>query len=333
MAGIIFSKGSGINDSIYGKSQAPIKMFLEKKAEAFEAGSVTDKLFLMDKSSNYGEKLTSLTSTNGFSPVGEGGANPIDEMQEGYSKVLEHETWKDSFRITQEMVEDSKLLDLKKQPTGFINGYMRTREQFGAALIAGAIKGTSINFKGKNFSTTCNDGLSMFDKSHTSKLGKATQSNKFAGAFSNDNLIKLECKMQDFRDDNNNVLAISPKTIIIPNDATLKRDVFAAIGADKDPATANNGFNYTFGRWTVVVWQYLNQFMDLSTDKPWILADGDYNEEAGGAVWLDRVDLSVKSYIDENTDDNIWKGRARFIAGFNDWRSMAVGGITGGTAL
>ena len=61
----------------------------------------------------------------------------------------------------------------------------------------------------------------------------------------------------------------------------LKKDVFAAIGADKDPATANNGFNYTFGRWTVIVWQYLNQYLDLTTNKPWILADTNYNEENG----------------------------------------------------
>ncbi|MBR4805784.1 MAG: ATP-dependent Clp protease ATP-binding subunit ClpX, partial [Bacteroidales bacterium] len=37
--------------------------------------------------------------------------------------------------------------------------------------------------------------------------------------------------------------------------------VFAAIGADKDPASANNAANYNFGRWNVVVWQYLNQYV------------------------------------------------------------------------
>ena len=51
----------------------------------------------------------------------------------------------------------------------------------------------------------------------------------------------------------------------------------------------------------------------------------------GGAVWLDRIKLAVKSYVDENTDNNIWKGRSRFIAGFNDWRAFAVGGIASDT--
>ena len=31
MPGIIFSESPGLNDSIYGKVQAPIQMFLEKR--------------------------------------------------------------------------------------------------------------------------------------------------------------------------------------------------------------------------------------------------------------------------------------------------------------
>lgn len=138
--------------------------------------------------------------------------------------------------------------------------------------------------------------------------------------------------MQDFRGDKGEVLDVAPDTILIPNEYTLKRDVFAAIGADKDPNTANNGFNYQYGRWTVIVWPYLNQFIAKGL-KPWVLVDKRYNQEYGGAVWLDRVELTVRSEIDSGTDANVWKGRSRFTAGFNDWRPFAVGGIPGGTKL
>ena len=37
---LTFSEGSGLNDSVYGKCQAPIRMFLEKRGEAFEQESV-----------------------------------------------------------------------------------------------------------------------------------------------------------------------------------------------------------------------------------------------------------------------------------------------------
>lgn len=331
MAGIIFSQGSNLNDSVFGKSQEPIKLFLEKKTEAFEAESVVDKIFLKEKSTNFAEKYTAMTSMNGFEPTGEGGAYPKDEMQEGYEKVIKNETWKDSFTITQEMVEDSKLMDLKKKPTAFINGFYRTKEQFGAALLAGAIDGVSTLFRGKSFDCKSADGKALFATDHPSKVKGGAQTNKFADAFDIEKLNYLECAMQNFKDDNGNILAIAPNTIIIPNDAELKADVFAAIGADKDPATANNGFNYQYGRWTVVVWAYLNQF--IGATKPWILMDSRYNEEQGCAIWQDRIPLTVKSYIDENTDNNVWTGRSRFNAGFNDWRGFAVAGITDASDL
>lgn len=332
--GIIFSEGSGVNDSIFGKCQTPIKIFMEKRTEAFENMSVVEKIFSMQKSKHFAEKATGMTSMHGFSPVGEGGAYPKDEMQEGYSQTFEHETWKDSFAITSEMAEDSVLMNLRKRPAAFLNGYYRTRELFGAALVGAALAGnTAATIGGKKFKATANDGLTLFNTAHTSITGGcANQSNKFTNAFSNDMLGKIESEMQNMKDDNGNILAVTPDTIIIPNDAGLKKDVFAAIGADKDPETANNGFNYTFGRWRVIVWAYLNQFIASGT-KPYILMSEQYNEDYGGALWFDRRELTMKSIIDENTDDNVWKGNARWSAGFNDWRAFAVGGASAGTTL
>ncbi len=334
MAGITFTEGSGLQDSIFGKSQAPIRMFIEKRGEAFEQASIVKELFSMHTSKHFGEKFTAMTAMDGFMPVGENGAYPKDGMQEGFSKFLEHMTWKDSFSLSQEIVDDAKIMDLKQKPAAFITAYYRTRERFGAALLGGAITGsTSITFGQKKFDATAADGQPLFSKAHPSKLEpKKTQTNMFADAFSNDALGALESKMQDFRGDAGEVLDVAPTTIVIPNDYALKRDVFAAIGADKDPATANNGFNYTFGRWNVIVWQYLNQFITAGA-KPWILLDNRYNDEYGGAVWLDRENLTVKSRIDEGNDANVWSGRARFTAGFNDWRAFAVGGVAGGTTL
>lgn len=69
-----------------------------------------------------------------------------------------------------------------------------------------------------------------------------------------------------------------------------------------------------------------------SDKKPWVLTDKQYNDEYGSAVWLDRVALEVTSKLADN-DANVWKGYARFVAGFNDWRGFAVGGVSGGDTL
>ena len=333
MANIVFTEASGLNDSIYGKSQAPIRMFLEKRGEQFEQESVIKKLFQMGKSNHYGEKFTGMTAMDGFQAVGENGAYPTDGMQEGFSKVLEHMTWKDSFSLSKEIIEDSKLMDLKKKPNGFITAYYRTREKFGAAIFGNAIQGNgSVTYAGKSFDLKGADGKNLFASNHQAKVKGAAQSNLFSDAFSADALGMLEVTMQNYRGDNNEILDVAPDTILIPNIHSLKKAVFAAIGADKDPDTANNGFNYQFGRWTVICWSYLNQFIASGT-APWVLLDSRYNERYGGAVWLDRTPLEVRSTIDENTDANVWRGRARFIAGIHDWRFAAVGGVSGAGAL
>ena len=308
-------------------------MFLEQRGEQFEQQSVLKELFLMGTSENYGDQLTTMTAMSGFEPVGENGAYPTDGMQEGYKKLIVYETWKDSFSISAEMIEDAKLMDLRKQPAAFMTSYNRTREMFGAALFGGAIKAQERTlYKGKSFDITAADGKALFHTAHPPKVAGETQCNLFSDAFSADALGKMETAMHLFRGDTDEILDVAPDVILIPEIASLKKEVFAAIGADKEPTSSNNAFNYQYARWTVIVWSYLNQFITPST-QPWILMDSKYNQTYGGAVWNDRVKLAVRSTIDENTDANVWRGRSRFNAAFNDWRFAAVGGVSSGETL
>lgn len=329
----IFSEASGVADSVFGKCQAPIRMFLEKRGEAMEANSVLKNLFAMGSSDNYGDLLSTMTAMHGFEPVGENGAYPLDGMEEGYKKLLVYTTWKDSFAISQEIIEDAKIMDLKKQPAGFLTSYHRTRERFGAALYGGAIMGnTKANFHGKQFDLTAADGLTLFNTAHPAKVDGGMQCNLFSDELTADSIGAMETAMQNFFGDTGETLDVAPDTILIPNDAALKKKAFAAVGSDQDPATANNAFNYQYGRWNIVIWPYLNQFLAQGI-RPWVMLDSKFNETYGGAVWNDRIKLSVKSTIDENTDANVWRGRSRFNACFNDWRFAAVGGMAAGNAL
>jgi hypothetical protein len=338
MANIVFTEGSGLQDSIYGKCLYPLRMVIESQAEAFEQQSILPLLFNMEKSDRFAEQLTGMTSMAGPKPVGEGGDYVKDGFQEGYSSVFQHCTWKDEFEVTEEMVDDNRIIQLKSAPTAFTKAWARKRETHGAELFGAAIKGAAAQTVGSfvdggfTFTTQAADKQNLFATGHTSKTGGyGTQSNVFVDAFSGDALAAMECAMQDFRDDNGVVLDVSPKTIVIPNDYALKKSVFATIGADKDPETANNGANFLFGRWNVIIWPYLNQF--LGTDKkPWILLDPDYNKVNYGSVWFDRKPLTIKQKIADN-DNLIHKGKARWSAGFHDWRAFAVGGVTNGSTL
>ena len=332
MADITFIEGSGLADSVFGKTQAPIRRLIEKRGEAYEQESVVNRVFDVNRSENYAEKITTLTAMDGFKPVGEMGAHPWDGMREGFSKTVEHMVWKDRFSLSREMLDDCKLLDMRKRPEGFVAGFYRTRERFGACLLGNAIVGnTTASFGGKSFDCTAADGKKLFATDHGAKVKGAAQSNCYADAFSAEALGKMEIAMQSFRGDNGEMLDIAPDTIVIPNLYALKDAVFAAVGSNLEPTTGNNKYNYHCGCWNIQIWPYLNEFITSGTS-PWLLLDSRYNKDVGSLVWQDRTELEVRSEIAEN-DANVWKGFARFAAGFNDWRGVCVGGVSGGSNL
>ena len=321
---MIFSKSSGVADSIYGKSQEPIRAIIEKGVEAFEQQSQIKNIFTMDKSRNFAEKYVIETSLGDFENVGENGAYPKTSMREGYSKTIEPATWKSSFEVTQEMVEDAKHGKIKSRAGIFTTSYGRTREQFAAALLAGAT-GKTVPFGRSVYDATSADGVPLFSTAHPSITGGAAgQSNLFTGAFSAEVLDTVQERMQDFTDDDGNLLNLAPDTIIIPNIGSLKRAVFAAVGSEQDPESNSNALNFQMSLWNVIVWPYLPKTIG---DKPYfMLMDSRFKEDYLCLPFVERTPLTVKSDIDPNTDANIWRGRARFAAGFNNWRCIALCG-------
>ena len=338
MAGIIFAEGTGLNDSVFGKSQAPIKALIEQNVEAFEKQSMIDKIFFMDNINTYAAKYTSETSMGNFEDVGENGPYPLTNIQEGYSKTIEPTTWKSRFEVTQEMIEDANMGKIKSRANMFSLSYNRTREEFAANMLIGG-RATTATVGGKKYDTTSADGKALFATDHPSKVhgSKLAQSNLFKYTAASDNFTDVldaaQEHMQGYKDDNGKLLTVAPDTIIIPNSGAMKRKVFEAIASELDPNTNNNAFNFQVGLWNVLVWNYLPKTVDGK--EYFLLMDSKFNQDYMGLIWADRTPLKVKSDIDGNTDANRWSGRARFGAGFNNWRGIALVGdsLSSGTEL
>lgn len=330
------SIGSGLNGTIYGDCQVPLKAFLESRGEAFQRESLLPYLYRMEKSRHWAERYSSETAMGDFEPVGEGSDYPKTGFEDGYFRDIVNMTFKQSFSVTQELVEDCLLGTMKQRANKLVTAYGRTREKFGRILYAGGLYGTTVSYKGKTFACGSADGQALFSKTHPNKVNGAKQTNLYKGTFTNTLLGKIETEMQNIKGDNGELLGVAPDTIWIPNDAALKDAVFSAVGADKEPTSGNNAFNYQFGRWNIIVDPYLTAALtDLgkSSEKPFFLLDSKFIELNDGPIFQDRVPLDVKSVIDNNNDNNVWQGRARFGAGFADWRFVAVGNMSTGTDL
>lgn len=330
------SIGSGLNGTIYGDCQVPLKAFLESRGEAFQRESLLPYLYRMEKSRHWAERYSSETAMGDFEPVGEGGDYPKTGFEDGYFRDIVNMTFKQSFSVTQELVEDCLLGTMKQRANKLVTAYGRTREKFGRILYAGGLYGTTVSYKGKTFACGSADGQALFSKTHPNKVNGAKQTNLYKGTFTNTLLGKIETEMQNIKGDNGELLGVAPDTIWIPNDGALKDAVFSAVGADKEPTSGNNAFNHQFGRWNIIVDPYLTAAladMGKSSEKPFFLLDSKFIELNDGPIFQDRVPLEVKSIIDTNNDNNVWQGRARFGAGFVDWRFIAAGNMSTGTDL
>lgn len=335
MAGIKFSISGGLNNDVFGKSLAPIMSFLEKRDEAAVRHQMYSKIFKEVHSTHYGEKYTALTAMSDFEPTPEGGTIPSMEMQEGFGKTIENVQWTGKFTVTKRAMKEGLLIDLQQRPQQFIDAYHRAKENHAAALIGGAINGLSSMKQGYySFDLTSADGRTLFNTAHPSAISRKTlsQSNSFTNSFSISALEAVSTEMQNFRGDQGETLDISPDTILIPNIGSLKTAVFSALGADKSPETTNNGYNYGYGMWNVLVWPALNKYVSAGTS-PWILLDSKYIQRTNALVFQNRQDLEVDVFMSPNNKDTEWIGDAVFAGGFIDWRGIACGGVSGGTTL
>jgi hypothetical protein len=313
---MIFLKSSALNDDVFKGSQAPIKKFLmdtEKTAKAEH--DVMETIFNVLDVNDWATKFTSMTSKGLFEDVGENGAYPETSQQQGYAKQIEDTTWKSQFKVSKEMIEDAKMLDIRKMASNFTSSYYRTRSQYAAAILNNGAS-TTMTFQSKSYDITCNDSLALFTTAHTYKVATGTWTNYYNAGFSYDNLCRVEELMQKWTDDDGNYMDIQPDTIIIPNNARIKRLVADALWTkgDERPGTSDHSYNYQAGRWNIITWNYLTNPATITSGYDvFYLLDSRYNA-LEGLMFCDRIPLEVKSYVDDNTDANIWAGRARFAA-------------------
>ena len=326
---MIFLKSSALNDDIFGKSQYPIKKFLMESEEAeANAHKVIDMIFDVMPVDDFATKFSGLTSRGNFEDVGENGTYPETEEQVGYTKVIEDTTWKSSFKVSEEMIDDAKMYDVRKKASKFTRSFQRTRNQYGAAILNNGAS-TTMSFQSKTYNIACNDTLALFSTAHTSITGGAsTQSNYFNAGFSYDNLCRVEELMNKFVGDNGEFLDIQPDTIIVPNNSRILKLIEDALNTSNGgrPGTADNSGNYQLGRWNIIKWNYLTNPSTITSGYDvFYVMDSRYNKvDSTTLAWCDRKPLTVKSYIDEATDANIWAGRARFAAAPVDWRGIAM---------
>lgn len=347
MANIIFAKMTGKLDPLFGKFEHPLKALIMNESNQYEKNrSVIKELFNVEKSNRYAETTMGQTDFGTFKHKGEGQGVMNDSVGLTFKKTIEHVSYGSGFVVTKEMADDSTTglcADMKNVARGMARGYHKTKDFVAAQAL---INGTNATMRclNTNIDLTTGDGLALFHAAHpfadTDKMGNRTQSNLFRGDISSserqiENALGTFANiMRNFEDENGGTMGYTANVIIIPcNRSLLEQKMKRVVGTARNEGAEY--INTQDGNWTLIVldgWR--------TTDDRYMIMSSEANKVLRGNMFYNRTDLTIRSWIDDNTFDYCWSCFCRFGVGFNTWKhillavdSAATGNSNIGTAV
>lgn len=331
---IIVSKNSNLNDNLWNEwSDQLIAVMQDTDTEKNDADDFVNSVFNTKKSTKFGEKATGLTEFADFEIVDEGGKAVQDDLQEGFSKLIEHKAFMKKFVLTAEMAEDSAVDMMKAKAKNFVNSYKRSRAQYASNALTSQAATFSFGSK-TGLDSSTGDGKALFATDHPGKKDSSVvQSNVFTNAFGTDSTIlnRLANIGRNFKNSSGIAMGYTFDTIIIPSNVPeLEDTIKKIIRTDLMVGSQLNDINTQKGLWKLIVDPFW-QVTDAS--QPYILMSSQANKEMLGNLFFDRIPLTMKDDVDIDTHNYIWSGRARFSAGFANWAHVILGGAEAGTTL
>ena len=298
-------------DLAIGRNEAPVLAYMEKENSDYAQKSLKNKLYNVVKSKHYAESIGGLSGIGDFQQTQ--GAVPYETFEELATKTFIHKTFKKGVEIERELIDDSRLIDMKNRSSALIGAANRTMEKFVHAPFVYA-DAASFSLADGTFSALGSDGLSLVHANHTSHTGKgANQSNKVAVAFGVDSLKTAEEAMIGFKTDIGEKSNATPTTLFVPY--ALRNEAYEICASMGKLNTGDNNANPYESKYDIIVSSWLDN-MGLTTKA--FLIDESYMKKC--LFWIDRMPLEIASQKDFNTD--VWqiKGYMRYSLGFTDWR-------------
>ena len=332
---VTFSKHGGLNDEAWKVIDTELSMVIQDTdTEKNKDDELVKALYSVKTSKKFGEKQGSMTEFGNFQEVTEGDNAIQDDIQMGYSKLIEHHQYIKGFTCTREAKDDGDIDMMKAAAANFVRSYKRSGAQFASDCLVG--EGATFVYEGNTYDKTTGDGKGLFATDHPGKkTGVAVQSNVFTNYFGNDAtmLYRLANIGRNFKNQSGNVMGYTFDTIIIPGDAWRLEDlVKTIIHSQLRPGTANNDINTQEGNWKLVV-DHRWAANATAGQEPFIIMSSEAQKELNGGVFYDRVPLDVANEVLLDSRNLKWSGYTRWSAGFYAWQPYILGGAQNGTSL
>ena len=329
---VTFSKHGGLNDEAWKVIDTELSMVIQDTdTEKNKDDELVKALFNVKTSKKFGEKQGSMTEFGNFQEVSEGDNAIQDDIQMGFSKLIEHVQFIKGFTCTREAKDDGDIDMMKIAAANFVRAYKRSRAQFASDCLVS--EGSTFLYGGKSYDKTTGDGKGLFATDHLGKkTGVADQCNVFTTALTSaEQLYKLANVGRNFKNQSGNVTGYTFDKIIIPGNTPALEDLIKRIlHSENIVGSPNNDINTQKGIWELIV---DHRWTAAAGTAPYILMSSEAQRELNAGVFYDRVALDVANEVDINSRNLKWSGYARWSAGFYDWRAFIMGGAQNGQSL
>lgn len=160
---VIFNITEALDNMEFNALNLPIQMSISALSEEFEANSKINSVFKIHKMDGYQDQMYDDTEMTMFKPTADLEVPGLDDFQNGYSKSWTSQIWTSAFSISKQAIEDGTHgTTTQEKVTKFTRTYYRTREEFAAAALSGALLGKftfQVGDKKAVFDSTCNDSM------------------------------------------------------------------------------------------------------------------------------------------------------------------------------
>jgi len=262
-------------------------------------GMVADQLYGKEKSSKaveYDLGIGGLGDLEEFT-----GTIPYSDFSQQYRTSYTHREWVKGIKIERRLVDDDLYNVINKRPAQLALVARRTREKHGASLFNNAFNTTI--FAG-------GDTLPLCDDSHTAVGTSTTQDNDGSTALSATAVEATRLLMRAYMDETDNLINCMPDTILVP--PNLEETANIIVKTQKDVGSAQNDINFNYGKYKVVVWDY------LTDTNNWFMIDSKYMKLF--LKWFDRIPQEFNKDKDFDTYISKWSTYCRYSYGFSDWK-------------
>jgi len=265
--------------------------------------SMIPVLFGMETSKRAYEIYSSIGSFKSWTKQSKGLSVNYQDFYQGYDVTFTPDEYADGYKVERKLIDDDMWNQVENRTKGFAIAGSATQEEIAAYVLNAAFTST----------VTGGDAVCLCNSTHpTPNPAGSSQGNAGTTALSATSVEATRQLGYAILDDAGKKAGVRYDMLIVPRG--LEQTAWEIINSTGKVDTANNNKNFHYGKYQLVVWDY------LSDANNWFMADSRLLKMA--LHFINRLPMEFERDKDFDSKARKYSGYMRNKAGFSEWRPV-----------